>query len=246
MPLLALLIAVFDAVLIFHAAKSGRFYPWAPAIIMLPGIGGMAYILIVLLPEFMGSTEGQKARRSVVRTLNPEGRYRELTDQLEFTDTIANRLALADECLILGKFAEAEAHYEAVLARPMGEDPKYALGKARAQFGMHRPDQTVATLDDLRSRWPDYQSADAHLLYARALEESGRTHEALEEYDALSQYFAGPEARVRYGLLLGKLGRGSDARSVFVEVMKQAKRSPRYVRKVQAEWFAIAERELRT
>jgi hypothetical protein len=32
---------------------------------------------------------------------------------------------------------------------------------------------------------------------------------------------------------------------VFFEVMKQAKRAPRYVRKRQAEWIAIAERELR-
>jgi len=26
----------------------------------------------------------------------------------------------------------------------------------------------VATLDDLQKQWPDFDSADAHLLYARA------------------------------------------------------------------------------
>jgi hypothetical protein len=245
MPIAVILFLV-DVTLIIHAAKTGRFSPWVYVILFLPGIGSLAYVLVELVPEWMGSAQGQKARRSVVRTLNPEKRYRELTDHLELTDTIANRAALAEECLLLGKFAEAEAHYEAALARPMGDNPAYAFGKARAQFGLERVADAVATLDDLRARWPNYQSADAHLLYARALEASGRTQEALEEYDALSQYYPGPEARVRYGLLLGVLGRGNEAQSAFAQVLTQAKRAPKYVRKVQAEWIAIAERELRT
>jgi hypothetical protein len=243
---IAIVLFLLDVTFIVHAAKTGRFWPWAYVILFLPGIGSLAYVLVELVPEWMGGVQAQKARRSVVKTLNPEKRYRELTDHLELTDTIANRAALAEECLSLGKFAEAEAHYEAVLARPFGDDPSYVLGMARAQFGLERPADAVATLDDLRARWPNYQSADAHLLYARALENSGRTHEALEEYDALSQYYPGAEARVRYGLLLGMMGRGSEAQSVFAQVLIQAKRAPKYVRKVQAEWIAIAERELRT
>jgi hypothetical protein len=245
MPIAAIIFTL-DVVLIIHAARTGRFSPWAYVILFLPGIGSFAYILFELVPEWMGSVQGQKARRSVVKTLNPEKRYRALSDQLALTDTIANRAALAEECLSLGKFGEAEVHYEEILARPLGDDPTYAVGKARALFGLERPADAVATLDDLRARCPNFQSADAHLLYARGLEASGRTNEALDEYDALSQYFPGAEARVRYGLLLGQLGRGSEAQSVFTQVLTQAKRAPKYVRKMQAEWIAIAERELRT
>jgi hypothetical protein len=244
MPIAAFLFAL-DVVLIIHAARTGRFWPWAYVILLLPGIGSFAYFLLEVLPEWMGSVQGQKARRTVVKTLNPAKRYRELTDQLALTDTIANRAALAEECLSLGKFEQAATHYEAVLARPLGDDPIYALGKARALFGLHRPDEVVATLEDLRRRWPNYQSADAHLLFARALEDSGHSQEALEEYDALSQYYPGAEARVRYGLLLAIRGHRADVDSVFTEVLKQAKRALKDVRKAQAEWLAIAERELR-
>jgi hypothetical protein len=244
MPIAAFLFAL-DVVLIIHAARTGRFWPWAYVILLLPGIGSFAYFLFEILPEWMGSVQGQKARRTVVKTLNPEKRYRDLTDQLALTDTIANRAALAEECLSLGKFEEAATHYDAVLARPLGDDPIYSVGKARALFGLQRPDDVVATLDDLRQRCPNYQSADAHLLYARALQDSGRSQEALEEYDALSQYYPGAEARVRYGLLLSILGHRAEARSVFTDVLKHAKRAPKYVRKAQAEWIAIAQRELR-
>jgi hypothetical protein len=174
---LGLILLLIEVALIVHAAKTGRFWPWGFIILFIPGFGALAYVLIELLPEWFGSAQGQQARRRVVSTLDPGRRYRELTDQLQVADTIANRAALAEECLALGKFEEALGHYEHILALPMGDDAIYALGKARAQFGHGNPQQAVATLDDLRERWPDYQSAEGHLLYARALEESGRTED---------------------------------------------------------------------
>ena len=119
------------------------------------------------------------------------------------------------------------------------------MGKARAEFGVGRPQAAVATLDDLRARWPDFQSADGHLLYARALAGSGRIDEALDEYRAVSRYFAGAEARVRWALLLESLGRQPEAKAIYTDLLTQMRRAPKYVRKVQAEWIAVAQKQLR-
>jgi hypothetical protein len=176
---------------------------------------------------------------------NRFNRHVKLAADAETADTIANRVALADECLALGKFADAKRHYDHVIAQPLGDEPAYMVGRARAEFGLGRPARTVATLDTLREFWPDYQSADAHLLYARALDASGRTAEALAEYEALAGYFPGAEARVRWGQLLSRLGRASEAKTLFADVVAQMKRAPRYVRRMQATWIATAEAELR-
>ncbi len=244
MPL-ALILGVLDIVLVVHAAKTGRFSPWAYVILMIPGFGALAYVLVELAPEWFGSYQGQKARKRLVATVDPQRRYRALTDDLAITDTIANRDALAAECVALGKFDEAVHHYDEIIARPMGEEPVFFLGRARAEFGQGRPADAVATLDELRRRWPDYQSADGHLLYARALEEIGRTDEAIEEYKALAGYYPGAEARVRYGVLLDRLDRKAEARAVLSELLTHMRRAPRHVRKVQAEWIGMAERALR-
>ena len=178
-------------------------------------------------PNGSAASRVKSRRRHVVNTLDPSKRYRALTEQLEVADTIANRAALAEECLELGKFTEAEYHYEHILALPMGDDPIYALGRARAQFGRSHPEEAVATLDDLRKRWPDYQSAEAHLLYARALEESGRTDDALYEYQAVANYYPGAEARVLQAVARqgrpaergeGGLHRGSDPAQARSEI----------------------------
>lgn len=50
---------------------------------------------------------------------------------------------------------------------------------------------------------------------------------------------------MRYGLLLDKAGRRGEARAVFEEVLARLKRAPKYVRRAQAEWLALAEKALR-
>ncbi len=240
----ALVLALLDVILVVHAAKTGRFHPWAYVIILLPGLGAIAYVVAELAPAWFGSADGQRVRQRVVDKLDPERAYRDLTDRLAIADTVANRSSLAAECLELGKYSEAEDHYGQILERPLGDEPIYALGKARAQFGRGRAPDAIETLDDMRTRWPAVESAEGHLLYARALAQGGRTEEALEEFQSVSQYFPGAEARVRHGLLLNELGRAGEAKVVFAELLIQMRRAPKYVRKVQAEWLAIAERHI--
>ena len=65
---LGLLIIVLDVAFVIHAAKTGRMSPWAYIILMLPGIGAIAYVLVELLPERLGSYKGRQAQE-VVPTL---------------------------------------------------------------------------------------------------------------------------------------------------------------------------------
>jgi hypothetical protein len=244
MPLVLLLL-ILEIMLIVHAVKTGRASPWAFIILFAPLVGAIAYVVAVLIPDWFGSPDGVRTQRRIANTLNPDKRYRALSDAVEIADTIANRAALAEECLALERFEEAKRHFEVILTRPLGDEPLYMAGKARAQFGLGHAADTVAIFDDLRARWPDYQSAEAHLLYARALEMCGRNEAALEEYRALSEYYVGAEARVRYGLLLEKLGREAEAKAWLAEVVRQFRRSPAHVQKAQAEWIARAEKAVR-
>jgi hypothetical protein len=128
----ALIVLLLDISLIYHASRTGRLQPWAFIILMVPLIGALAYIVVELIPEWFSSPGARQARQRVASRLDPEKRYRELSDRLAGTDTIANRAALAEECAKIGRYGEAEQHYDHILALPMGHDPVYALGKARS------------------------------------------------------------------------------------------------------------------
>jgi hypothetical protein len=245
MPVIAAILFAIDIALVVHAAKTGRCSPWCYVILAIPIAGALAYVVVELVPEWLGTYQGQQTRARIGKALNPEKSYRALRDQLDVADTIANRDALGEECIALGRFTEAKDQYDAILTMPLGDEPGYMLGRARAQFGLGEFGHARATLDELRVRWPNWQSADGHLLYARTLDEDGRLGEAIEEYQALSTYYAGIEPRVRYGLALRRLGREAEARAVLAEIVRQMSRAPKFARKVQAQWISLAETALR-
>ena len=57
--------------LIIHVLKTDRSKYWILVLFFMPLIGGIAYLIIELLPEFSGSIKGQRALRNVKQTLNP-------------------------------------------------------------------------------------------------------------------------------------------------------------------------------
>ncbi len=50
---------------------------------------------------------------------------------------------------------------------------------------------------------------------------------------------------MRWAILLETAGRQAEAKAICAGLLTQMWRAPKYVRKVQAEWIAIADKQLR-
>lgn len=238
--LLALASYVFNIVCIVHAIRTGRAHYWLLILIMVPGIGSAAYFFMEWLPEIQNSRGGQSVARQVTRTLDPDRDYRQIVAEFEVAPTIDNKRALADELVGRGKAEEAVRLYRSTLVGVYKDDPVLMMGLARAQFAANDPAGTTATLDALRAANPEFQSADGHLLYARALEGQERDADARREYEALAGYYPGAEARCRYALLLERVGETDAARRMFAEVVKGLDRAGRIYIREQREWYDLA------
>ena len=239
---IGLIVTVIDIALIVHAAKTGRFMPWGFIILFLPGIGALAYVVVEIVPQWLGSAGVRRAGQNLAAALDPERRYREAKEQLAIVDTIANRAALAEAALSLGKFDEARALYAAIVVQPLGDEPSFMLGRARAEFGLGEAATALATLAELKTHWPQYQAPDADLLYGRALEAAGRVDEALAAYAAVAGAYPGQEPRLRRAELLIRLGRGEEGRALAAEIARDLRRSPPHVRRAQSRWLAAADK----
>lgn len=235
MPLLTILLLGVNALCIVHAARSGRFMPWAYVVLLLPGIGALAYLFLELIPEWQGTPSGRRAAAQLGRTIAPEKRYRELVEELETADTIANRRALAEECGALGRYDEAVDLWRSILPLPLGDDPKIHENLAHSLFSAGRTDEALRALDSLKTKWPDYHSGDGHLLYARCLAALGRSAEAETEYRGLLDYFPGPEPAVDLARLLAAIGRGGEARALAADYVRRLERSPKFTRRLHAD-----------
>jgi hypothetical protein len=176
-------------------------------------------------------------------TLDPNRGLREGALEYERSQNVETASRLADELTKAGRFDDAIKICTDARTGVFEDDPKLLLALAQAQFAAGRHADTIATLDYLRKQHPSLRMADGHLLYARALAESGDKRRAAEEYDSLARYYPGAEARVRQALLYKELGEADKAAALFAAILKDARLAPRHFRRSQAEWIALAERE---
>ena len=244
MPAFGALLLLAQIACAVHVVRTGRQYYWIYLVVFVPLVGMAAYLLAEVLPELMGSRTARQAASGVGRAIDPGRGLREAQRRVEITPTIENKAALAEEYLGADQPANAAVLYREALTGIHATDPTLMLGLARATFTLGDAAETEAVLHQLREANPDYHSPDGHLLYARSLEEQGKTDLALREYQALVNYYPGQEARCRYALLLQQNGRADEARRVFEEICQSVEYGPRHQRREQREWYELAKRAL--
>lgn len=244
MPILGAVLLALQVLLVVHVMKTGRQTYWVFIVMMLPLVGAIAYFFVEILPEMAHSRAGRQVAKDLHSVVNPDRELRQLTREAARADTVENRFKLAKECLNKDRYDEARELLEGCLEGIHTEDPSILLALAKARFGLQDFAGTIEALDRVRQADPNFQSAEGHLLYARGLEGQGKTEEALYEYEALAGYFAGEEARCRYGLLLRKLGHVKQSRSIFEEVKRSVERASKVYFRSEKDWYEMAKGNL--
>ncbi len=244
MPILGILGTLLYVGCIFHAIKTGRINYWLMILILLPGIGSIAYLLLEVLPEARNSRAARRAATKVADTIDPDRTLRDRVTNLEIADTADNKRHLAEECMNRGQWQQAIDLYRSALVGPLATDPALLIGLSRALFGHGDFQASLDTLDALQRDNPGYQSREGHMIYARNLEMLGRTREAADEYRSLIGYALGPEAHVRYGLLMKAIGESRVAEDAFRDAIRTYGRRVNKLEPADREWIAEAERNL--
>lgn len=242
--LLIILSLAIQVALVAHVVKTGRSWLWVLAIFFLPLAGSIAYVVVEVLPDLFGGPAARQARSSMRRLIDPDRELRRASAEVQISGNVDARRRLADELLERKQFDAAIEAYEGGLNGIFEHDPTLLLGLAKAEFAKNEFAAARATLERLTQHNPEFQSADAGLLHARALEALGALEEAERAYAAVAPGFPGAEARLRYGLLLKRLGKIEEARAIFRDLLDGARLGPAHYRRAQAEWLDRARREL--
>ncbi len=230
--------------LIIHVLKTGRSRYWIFILIFMPLIGGLAYLVVELLPEFSRSISGQRAVRNVKKTLNPGAEVRHHQAAWEQSPNTDNARRYAEALLDAGKVTEAEEIVNQALTGMFANEPTLLLVRARIQFVQNRTAEAQKSLEALQEHNPEFRNAGGHLLYAQALEANNEIDKALKEYSAVAGYFPGVEARYRWALCMKIAGKQQQAIAELESIMQDAKLAPAHFRKSQKPWLDAIKREL--
>jgi hypothetical protein len=219
---------------IFHAMRNGN-SQWI-MVLLIPGIGALAYGLAFIMPELFGSFGLRRTARGVMKKIDPWRDVRKMDRDLQRTDNIENRLRIATECLDLKDYDRAEQLYRETLVGFYEHEPQAMLGLAQAQFGLNKYVETKQTLDELIGHNPDFRSAVGHLLFARTLEALGDIERAQVEYEVVKDSFVGEEARVRFAAFLLAQNKTRRAAEILQEIEHRCSVAPAHYQKTQKPW----------
>ncbi len=228
---------LIQVLLVIHVLATGRNRYWILLLIFVPLIGGLAYLVMEVLPELTGSIRGQRARRGFATMVNPSGQLKRLADAWEQTPNADNARHYGTALLDAGRFEEAETIVDQALSGLFSTEPSLMSIKARLRFERDDAAGAVKVLESLQRANPEFRSPDGHLLLARALADAGEVSRSLEEYRSVVSYYPGVEARYRYAMALDEANRSDEARLELEQILQDARLAPAHFRKAQAKWL---------
>jgi hypothetical protein len=240
-------VLLIDLALAWHIIRSGRSPLWIMAIALIPPpLGWLAYFVFAILPDMARSNSARRLTDNMVNMADPGRGYREKLRNVEQVGSVDSKRALAEECIRMGRFADAVELYESAMQGPLGaSDPALLKGLARAKMLSSDGAAAEALFVRLKEEDPTAYDADAELDYARALALQGKNDAAVAQYEKVVNRYPGEEARARFGLLLESLGQEARAQALFAEILKSVKGAPGYYRSRQREWISIAKSHLK-
>ncbi len=240
MPLIGLLHIFVAVSLGIHAMRTGRPQYWLMILLMVPLVGSIAYVCFELIPELGQTRRAREVKRGLADIVSPDREFHRLHEDAANRDSVEAKQSLAEECERKGMWKEAITLYHAAAQGVYANDPVLLTGLARALLGNGAAQTALTTMERLRDAHSDLDNQDAHLVYARCLEDLGRVEDAKDEYENLAGYYIGLEARTRYALLLTKTGQPERAKQLFDSVLKASSARGVVLSDADRGWLRVA------
>ncbi len=229
-----------QALCVIHCIRRGSQNKWIWIIVFLPLVGCLAY----LFTEVFTSRDIHKVQSGVGAVFNPTGSIKKLEENLRFSDTFKNKVALADAYLAAGNLDKAIALYEACLTGNFTEHEHVNTQLIIAYFQVNRFDEVIANAKKIY-HLPQFARSRAHMLYAISLGYTNNNEQAEKEFRLMKGRFSNYECRYHYGLFLLNLNRQQEASNIFREIVDEASHLNSHEKRNNRTWFNYAKDELR-
>jgi hypothetical protein len=239
LPLLILSLG-FSIGLCFHVVKTGQDSMWLWIILMFQGIGGLAYLAIIVIPGLVRGRAARKLGQGAREALDPHRSYREAKAAVDESPTAHNRMKLAAAATELGRHDEAEAVYREAAQGVHAEDPALQLGRAKCLIELGRHAEALTLLEAIEREGES--TAPATLAFARAYQGLGRPEDADRAYRTAMVKIPGLEPIARYAAFLRTVGRTAEAKTLITEIDGRVARTSGPFRKEAQGWQDLATR----
>lgn len=237
-----LLSAAIQLGCIIHVVRTGRPYWWIWIILFAPFLGAVAYLFLEVRPS-VGKFD---YHAWLWRLKSARERIAIRESVLEDSNTVRNRLALADELHDAGQFDRECAVLSEGLRGAFKDDATLLMRLAQSHLEAGRAGEA----EQILAKTVPEKSADAQLqfalLTARVAARRGRAEEAARLFGDLIAKKKSEAPRYYYAEFLMLSGRREEATGILHDILYQYRRGTPVWRYVERRWYYAAKRLLKS
>jgi hypothetical protein len=232
---------ILQLALVIHVYRTGRPYWWTFILFSAPIIGGLAYFFIEISPELRTPS----GHGFFYRLMPRKWRIADLRAEIEETDTVENRFALAEE------LADGEMHEEAhdvaaeCLRGVFKDDPHTLATVARYKIEIARFADAIALLDRVDTQANRRLALQVGLSKGDALLGLKRFSEAETYYRGINGLFIGEAPRFGLASIMEKTGRKQEAIALWKDIRTKFRKASPAWRRSEKRWYKLATAKLK-
>jgi hypothetical protein len=170
---------------IIHIFRTGRNTFWVYIVIFVPYVGGIAYLVVEVLPSLRMGAKLPQIVDIVVNVVNPSKKVRDLEHTAEYVPSAENVIKLAECYLDHGYFEKALGKYDSLLAGFLKDDTQTMLNKAKAHYGLKEYLKAQVVLDRLSEMGYSYRNEGEEMIRLKNLEHIIPFEKTLELYQSV-------------------------------------------------------------
>lgn len=235
-----IVILALQAYCAYHSYKRGTHQKWIWLIVFLPLVGSVIYHF----SEVFSFSQVSRVQTGITTLINPGGVIKRLEENLRFTDTFKNRVALADAYLSAGQKERAIQLYESSLTGAFTENEHVLMQLVSAYYYSGRHSDAISAARKI-CKQPQFNRSSSHTVYAMALAASGDDVAAEKEFISMSGKYSYFENRYQYGLFLAAKDRIEEASNIFDAIVQEGSYLSGYERRNNRQWVQSAKAELK-
>ncbi len=212
------LIIAFQGFCIYHLLKNKNSYYWIFAILFLPFIGCVTYLVTQVLNK-RGTEKMQSNLSTIIEPSkkNTSSKVKGLESKLEFTDTYLNRVNLADAYLEANNYERAIEHYLIALEDKTQNEFYVKAHLIKSYYAIKDYDQVLALSQGLESH-KEYEKSEIPFCYGMALAEKDKTEEAEEQFEIMDRPYSNYNERVAFAKFLLRFDKANKAKELIEDL----------------------------
>jgi hypothetical protein len=229
---------ILQIALIIHVYRTGRPYWWIWILFMAPLIGGLAYVFIELLPGF-------RTPEGLFHSLKPrKWRIADLREKLEESETIKNRLRLAEGLFAADEINEAHAVASECLRGVFQNDPRTLVDVAKYKIALGQHAEAYAILSRVDTTGNRILGLELQVMRGDCLVALERYADAEIAYESVIERFIGEAPRAGMAVVYEKTGRTDQAVTLWKEILKKFRKAGPAWRRTERRWYQLANAKL--